>query len=334
LDEISQIEQRDAINAIYLLMNGASKNRANVDGSARRGSAWTITLLSSGELSLGEHAEKRTKGGAEIRLLDIEADAGTGLGLFEDLHGTKDEEGDPPGKAFSNRLRSAARTYYGNAMREFIKQLCEIDPDVRVEVIRDYQRIFVTTCSLEGATPEVGRAMQAMALIAAAGELASLWGITGWEEGEANKGVKTCLGCWIAARGGSKTTHDEEQGVGVVRRCIEQSGNSRFEPMGAARATLVPDKESDPSGDDRLVHNRLGFKRRTSAGETEFLFLPEVFKAEVCAGFDYRMVLKALDARGLLKREEPALTLKTRLPGLGSTRVYCVSGAIIEGGGE
>jgi uncharacterized protein (DUF927 family) len=219
LDELSQVEPRDAINAIYLLMNGASKNRAQIDGSAQRGSAWTITLLSSGELSLAEHAEKRTKGGAEIRFLEIAADAGAGLGLFENLHGTGEGEREPS-KAFANRLKSSSRKYYGHAIREFVRHFCELGPELQMELILNCQRTFMKMCELDGVTPEVGRAAQSMALIAAAGEIASLFGITGWEPGEANDAVYKCFVSWIAARGGSKTTHDEQQGVALIRRCI------------------------------------------------------------------------------------------------------------------
>jgi hypothetical protein len=59
-----------------------------------------------------------------------------------------------------------------------------------------------------------------------------------------------------------------------------------------------------------------------------------MFKSEVCAGFDSRMVLKALAKRGLLRREEPAMTVSARLPGLGKTRVYCVSSEIVKTIGE
>jgi uncharacterized protein (DUF927 family) len=337
LDEISQIDQNAAIEAIYLLMNGSGKNRANVDGSARRGSAWKLTLLSSGELSLAEHSEKRTKGGAEIRFIDIEADAGTGFGLFEDTHRTKDEPGDPPGKAFSNRLRLAAQQYYGHGIREFVRLLCSIEMEEQREIIRELQQDFMKLCPIAGATPEVGRVAQAMALIAAAGELASLWGLTGWPEGEANRAVKKCFDGWIASRGGTRTTHDEQQGIAAVRRCIEQSGNSRFEPIhsGMCSTSFTAEITSEEiTSDDRLVHNRLGFRRKVDGRELEFLFLPEMFKSEVCAGFDSRMVLKALAKRGLLRREEPAMTVSARLPGLGKTRVYCVSSEIVKTIGE
>ena len=42
------------------------------------------------ELTLAEHASsagKQVKGGVEVRLINIDADAGQGLGVFENLHG-------------------------------------------------------------------------------------------------------------------------------------------------------------------------------------------------------------------------------------------------------
>jgi hypothetical protein len=49
------------------------------------------------------------------------------------------------------------------------------------------------------------------------------------------------------------------------------------------------------------------------AGKTQYLFLPEVFKREVCAGLDHSQVLRTLRKVGWLVTEVPdRLTMKTR----------------------
>jgi hypothetical protein len=60
------------------------------------------------------------------------------------------------------------------------------DAESRIEVIRDLQSDFLAQCNLTDAAPEVGRAAASLSIVAAAGELASTWGITGWPAGEAN----------------------------------------------------------------------------------------------------------------------------------------------------
>jgi len=61
------------------------------------------------------------------------------------------------------------------------------------------------------------------------------------------------------------------------------------------------------------VINRAGFRVDEDGETTTYLILTEVFRNEVCDGFDYRTVLKALDARGFLETQPPRLTKKCRL---------------------
>src|SRR6266446_4954990 len=90
LDEMGQVDAREAGETAYMLANGAGKGRASRDGSARRSAQWRLLFLSSGELSLADkmaEAGKRVRAGQEVRLVDVPADAGAGMGIFEDLHG-------------------------------------------------------------------------------------------------------------------------------------------------------------------------------------------------------------------------------------------------------
>jgi uncharacterized protein (DUF927 family) len=101
--------------------------------------------------------------------------------------------------------------------------------------------------------------------------------------------------------------------VAQVRAFLGAHGHSRFTPF------------TDP---DRPTSNRAGFRRETADGGEEFYILPEVFKSEVCRGFDHRAVARELARRGALKREADKLTRKERLPRLGNVAVYRVTPAI------
>jgi len=79
------------------------------------------------------------------------------------------------------------------------------------------------------------------------------------------------------------------------------------------------------------VVNRAGFVARDSDGNvTYYYILPQVFRREVCAGFDAKTVAKALLDRGFL---DPAgdgrLQKKPRIRGLGTPRVYAIKPAIL-----
>jgi putative DNA primase/helicase len=82
LDELAQVDPRDAAETAYLLANGQGKARMTRSIAERRKLMWSLLFVSSGELTLAEHASsagKQVKGGVEVRLINIDADAGKGL---------------------------------------------------------------------------------------------------------------------------------------------------------------------------------------------------------------------------------------------------------------
>ncbi|MBV9825736.1 MAG: DUF927 domain-containing protein, partial [Alphaproteobacteria bacterium] len=137
LDEMGQVEAREVGEISYMLSNGSGKGRAARDGSGRRPAQWRILFLSSGELSLAEkmmEAGKRAKAGQEVRLADVPADAGVGLGLFEALNGFETAD------ALARHLRDATGRFYGTALRAFLDQFTRrlsVDRDGLVERIAE-----------------------------------------------------------------------------------------------------------------------------------------------------------------------------------------------------
>src|SRR4051794_20230025 len=89
LDEMSQVDGQEAPAIVYMLSNGSGKQRASRDGSARERSNSRTTLLSTGELTLEakmRESHQQMMAGLDVRLPNVPADAGAGMGLFEDLH--------------------------------------------------------------------------------------------------------------------------------------------------------------------------------------------------------------------------------------------------------
>jgi putative DNA primase/helicase len=60
---------------------------------------------------------KKARAGQEVRLVDVPADAGRGLGLFEELHGSEGA------KAFAGRLTDAALRCHGSAAVAYLEEL-------------------------------------------------------------------------------------------------------------------------------------------------------------------------------------------------------------------
>jgi uncharacterized protein (DUF927 family) len=318
LDELAQIDPSESAETAYLLANGSGKARMSRNIGARKKLTWRLMFVSAGEVTLADHAltaGKRTRGGAEVRLLNIEADAGAGMGLFENIHQAESPD------AFSRQLKETAQRFYGTPLRTWLEWLTNNRAKAE-QVITKFQADFPTESINSGASGEVYRAAQRFALIGAAGELATEAGITGWEPGESTKAVRACLESWIMQRG-TIGHGDEEAAIAQVRHFIEAHGASRFQAVCSLNRFDSPD-------DGQIVRERAGFKRNDPDGTTEYLILPETFRREVCAGYDYRTVARALETRDYLERQSPALTKKIRLPEIGNIRVFCVRSSILE----
>ena len=320
LDELGQVDPREAGETAYLLANGRGKNRMARTIQRRRLLTWNLLFLSSGEISLTDHMRvvgRSARAGQEVRLLDIEADAGAGMGVFENLHGTATPD------EFARCLGLAAKTYYGTAARAFLEFVASRQEEVH-KAVRNFSRDFLAKHVPHGSSGEVARAAGRFALVGAAGELATEFRVTGWREGEAEGAAKACFESWLDSRG-STGVGDVEAAIRQVRAFIEAHGNSRFQ-------SCVPRHDGRGNEIHERVIDRVGFKSVDAEGDTEFLILPEAFRQEVCKGLDYRMVAKVLDERGHLRADSKGKrSVLHTVPELGRIRVYAVRASILGG---
>ena len=304
LDELSACEPKEAGEAIYMLANGQGKARASRSGSARASARWRLLFLSNGEVSLAAlmtQAGRKPNAGQEIRLADFDADAGKGLGAFEELHDQ------PTPAALSMAVKDAATRHHGAAGVAWLRAIVN-DRDKLADFISDGVRQFVAENAPAGAAGQVLRVAQRFGLVAVAGELATHYGVTGWPEGEATQAASRCFTAWLDSFGGTGNREDRAL-LAQVRGFFETHGASRFEDV----AAIV----------DQRIINRAGFYRAGVDGAREFLVLPEAFKRDVCAGFDLKAATRCLQAQGwIVPGGDSRPTQKPRLPGIGTARVY------------
>ncbi len=309
MDELKQLDPRVANEVFYMLGNGSGKNRNKAEGGNRRLIKWRSILLSTGEISLAQHLNelgKRVHAGAEIRLNDIQADSGAGMGAFENIHGFE-----LPSR-FAETLNANAAKYYGVAFVEFVKHLIDKRQEI-IPMLKECETAFTKATLSDQASGQVRRVASRFSLIAAGGELATNWGITGWQPGEAMQAGITCFKAWLQAFGG--------EGNREERAMIEQVGHF-LELHGEARFTDSDRANADDNHAPKTL-NRAGFREKNHEGELEFFCLPEVFKAEICKGFDSRAVARLLIERGYMKPGDGRnLATKKRLPGCGMQRVF------------
>ena len=190
LDELGQVEARDAAAGLYSLSNGTGKARAARDGSLREPKSWRALILSSGEIptetKLSEDRGRKARAGQLVRMLDVPADRGFGFGAFDS--GGADGDASKLAKAFKHAAISA----YGTAGPEFVRQIDRRRRDRRRRA-RGIVADFVASTVPPGSDGQIDRAAQRFGLIAAAGELATLLGVTPWREGESREAAAWAL---------------------------------------------------------------------------------------------------------------------------------------------
>lgn len=313
LDEIREVDGREAGNIAYMLANGQGKARARTDGSVRETNRWNLLFLSTGELSLVEHAAnagERTYAGVEVRMIQIPSDSGM-HGVFEELHGFSG------GKALAEHLEQSVTQHHGAPFRDWLHHITQNLPEVTSQakaMLKDFTRRLTP----QDAGNQVGRAVTRFALVAMAGELATRAGITGWPEGEAFKAAERCLSSWMTDRGHAANQEDK---AALEQICDFMTRNqfSRFADWYDERnrpAAMMGFRKVDKGGND-------------SEPVTTFYVLPSGWK-EICKGFDARKVARLCVAAGWLEPGSEGRTqTSVRLPEIGVKRVYQFSSLVL-----
>lgn len=317
LDEISQVNPTEAGEVSYMLGNGKGKSRANRDASSRAVKSWGLLFLSTGELSLASHMRAgnvRAMTGQEVRLINLTADAGSGMGLFQNLHDMQMPQ------VFAQQIKQAAMESYGVAGPAFVEALMLRDGgQTLMDRIQEEAGQFIRDHIPADASGQVYRVGRRFGLLAAVGEAAIDAGILPWPEGEAVAGIRTCFQSWLDGRGGIGN-QETEQAIAQVRRFLEQHGESRFSRW----------DETFDNNEMSRTNNRAGFRRVTDDNRTEFYVLPEVYKNEVCNGLDPKEVTRALRERDFLVLSADQKSQKQeRLPGMGPKKVYRIKADIL-----
>jgi len=336
LDEIAQVDPKVVGDIVYMLANEAGKGRGTQMATARKVATWRILFLSDGEVSLASHMEqagKGTKAGHEVRMAHIMADAGEGLGVYETLHSFDS------GAALSDHLVKMAHRYYGTAGMALIEYAVRDADVISDELIAGIADMVKEMCPLDS-HGQVARVAARFALVGLSGELATGAGITGWAPGEAISAARTCFASWLDGRGGSGNTEHS---------AILRQVSGFFQAHGSARFT-----QWHRSTDDHAPNtiNRAGFRRMITGDgieinsnsdhhkaygdvvhpddsaqiEQEYFVLTEVFRNEICKGYNPKLVTQLLIKRGLLMTEgsgeKTSATRSERIPGHGKIRVY------------
>ena len=321
LDELSEIDPAHAAKVAYMLGNGGGKDRMGQHGVAQRKRHWRLLFLSTGEVTLADHSEAggvKTKAGTEVRMVNLDADAGAGMGLFQALYDIENHDGKPNPAGFASLLKSSTEKYRGSAGPAFVECVIKNEPEVTRD-LHDGIHDFVATLPPE-ASGEISRVAERFALVGAAGEVATKAKITGWKPGTAMRAASWCFQRWLSGRPTAGSS-DLEKAIAGIRRFV-MSNESRFEDL---------DKN-----DGRTVVNRVGFRKTVGDG-VEYLVPSEAFKTELCKGYgDHKKVAQELDRRGHLRRGETRLQVQQKIASLGKRPIwfYAIQSSILTDGND
>lgn len=279
LDEINLANPNTIGDVVYMLADGQGKDRMSRDGSNKPTLHWQLIYLSTGEESLEsiqKRADKNTKAGQEIRFVSIDAVVDDYLGIFDSLI-----DGFITPAEQAEFLSKTCMTSYGTAgiaWLEFITLDKEAITDKCLNKMKDFLDCYANVSS------QARRVARLFAVVAAAGEIATQAGITGWQVGTANRSTKLCFENWLSNYG-RDADHEERQILNQIRAFIQTNSESRFSNW-------------ESNGFYQKVHNRVGFIK-----DNNYLFFQSSFE-EACQPFSIKKAVIVLKKYGLLRTNE------------------------------
>ncbi len=313
LDEIAELDPREMVATAYAIGNGTGKARLHRTGAPRDRLRWRVIVISTGELSIEQHAAsvgKRSSAGAEVRMIDLPSD-GLPFGLFEDLRAHAS------GDLFARHLTRQCAEVYGTAGPAWVERIAA-DPEIIAEAARRAVAEFVRDHAGANAAGQVARVAARFGSIAFAGEAATAAGLTGWAKGDALGAARSCFRAWLDARGGTANL-EERQILQAVRAFLQAHGESRCpwlhrsaddhrpdKPLRIGYRVLIKDGERVRGDGDAFSKIEAGYGDTLAEQgvELHYWIWPEVFRAEMCAGVDHKFASRLLLARGWLRGEK------------------------------
>ncbi len=274
LDEISEAEPRDVGAIVYMIGNGAGKTRASRTGGSRPVTRWRVMLLSTGELSIASTMEEggaRQKAGQAVRLLDLPANRA--YGVFDDLHEFTS------GALLSNHLQSASEADFGHPARAFVTEMLSDSADHAGALAELRESEYFNS---PGMDQQEVRAAGRFALLAYAGELATRYGITGWEIGTALRAAMKEFSKWRQLRGAGRAEHI--QIVEALADFVDRHCDGRFSGVDS----------------DLVIRDRAGWY--IDGDDGRIYWFNRTALREALRGFDLTPALNVLEEFGVVPK--------------------------------
>ncbi|EBA2137335.1 DUF927 domain-containing protein [Salmonella enterica] len=178
-------------NRVYTLSGGKGKTRSAM--YENKVAEWQVSIFSTGECSLQQLAASgnvERLEGENVRVIDVNADAGAEMGIFESL---------PDDVNSSNELvhaiKDATHRYYGSAKPAFLKRLVADIQDDRENVKRKLEKgieFFLDKHRVDRNSGIQVRIAKRFAIAYVAGCMAVKYGVLPFTKQDVMKGISAC----------------------------------------------------------------------------------------------------------------------------------------------
>ena len=180
LDDMNQGQPQVISEALYMIHHGVGKVRMDKTRSLQETNKWSTFVMSSSEQSIEtrlREAGVKIKCGQDVRLSEIPADRGHGVGAF-DKPKTKVEAA-----AFAEKVEAASKQAYGTVAPAFLRYIIDEGVEEIAARGRDYVAKFVKKHIKANANEQVHRAARPSHL--------SHWWESCWSSPGSHLGLKT-----------------------------------------------------------------------------------------------------------------------------------------------
>jgi uncharacterized protein (DUF927 family) len=303
-----------------MLGNGIGKARLKKDATAQKISRFTILGLSTGEIGIDAKLGEKNKtatAGQGVRFMEILADAGAGLGIFENIH---DFTGGA--SAFANHLKTVSKENCGVVIDQWMRFLVK-NYDQIIEKIRSTLPSWIEQFAKQGADGQVQRVARKFAIIAIVGEIAIGERILPFDRGEAASATKKIFNRWLEQRGGTGCLEIQNVKKRLVS-FLQEKINSRF-------------LNADETNHDKNIQNVAGYIeyenkliKDESGNEIitpvikAFWFEQKVFQTEIIQSPNHKFFTKQLVADGFISPDKSGYPTQIKRPSKQEARRFCV----------
>lgn len=285
LDELRQATAKAVLDSLYMITGGQGKARSTKAGKNKDSKQFALMYTSTGEITLEDHLRRgniELDAGLLLRFAHLSSDAGKGYGVFECInYGSNSSD-------VGNRINEMASKHYGYAGIKWLEYLTS-DKDAVMQRAQKLLDSFVEQHTQEK-NGQANRVLRRFGLVAVAGELATLAGITGWQQGRAFEAIAKCFNTWLGSLGNGENL-EETKILEHIKAFFESNGTSRFEDL-----TVI--RQADGEVMRPRIHNRVGYYDPI---DKVYLVSSVMFKKEMCIGINEASVKKALIKHGWIK---------------------------------